>query len=213
MFNTTALSSSVDWCEENYVQSEYIAEFVNSLSSLSMCYIGMYGMLNYNNVANLFAMLIMIGLSSFMFHSTLSEFGQMFDEISIIVTIIMALNHMNKYIHTVINVHVMNIINVIMFLSLLCAPMYNRFIMFTWSIAIILFVRKFYSDLDMVSSTYIRNAQILFGIGFICWIIDYICMAEFYYLYLHGCWHVFVGVCAFYVFKAISRLQELTFLY
>lgn len=210
MFDTTPLSSSIDWCEENYVQNEYIAEYVNSMSSLIMCYIGIYGMIHYEKVAFLFIMLVIIGFASFVFHATLSEFGQMFDEISIVATIIVALNHMNKHVHTIINVRIMHILSVIMMLSVICMIKYNRFIMFAWSVPIVLFVRKYYSDLDVISSKYIYYAQGLFVIGFVCWIIDYACFSALYYLYLHGVWHCLVGYCAFFVFKSISRLQILT---
>ena len=75
-------SSEIDWCEENYVYSPYIAEFYNSLSNIIyifLYYIGLYSIKNIyckNYDRKLLSLLLFTGICSFYFHATLSLFGQ-----------------------------------------------------------------------------------------------------------------------------------------
>ncbi|CAF1261747.1 unnamed protein product [Adineta steineri] len=85
-------SSTVDWCEPNYVVSEYIAEFWNTVSNIFfflippiMIYLFRpYSKRVANGIAILWILLIVIGIGSVYFHATLSLVGQLVDEISIL---------------------------------------------------------------------------------------------------------------------------------
>ena len=206
MFDIYPLSSSVDWCEDNYVMSRYIAEYINSWSSLFISCVGIYGMYYYANVSMLYFMLIVVGVSSFMFHATLSEFNQMFDELSIMLTIIVSLIYMNDKIRRVMPSRYALLLGLFMFLTTLCVPQYNRFIMFSWSVIIIWYIRTYYNEINEVSTKYIQLGQIYFVLAVICWILDYMCILFLYNFYLHGCWHILVGLCGYNVFKGISYM-------
>lgn len=84
--------SNIEWCEENYVVTSSIAEFYNSLSSLSFCLCGLYGFFKYLQLETKFMIsflsLLFVGIGSFTFHSTLTFIGQALDEISMVYTII-----------------------------------------------------------------------------------------------------------------------------
>ncbi|CAF3129900.1 unnamed protein product [Rotaria sp. Silwood2] len=85
-------SSKVDWCEPNYVVSEYIAEFWNTVSNiffflvppLMIFLFRPYSKRVANGIAILWILLIIIGIGSVYFHATLSLAGQLLDEISIL---------------------------------------------------------------------------------------------------------------------------------
>ncbi|PVU96771.1 hypothetical protein BB561_000974 [Smittium simulii] len=78
-------TASVDWCEENYLISHYIAEFYNSLSSLAILFVGEYCAYRFNStwsaVNFMFRAISVVGIGSVLFHATLLQPMQMLDEI------------------------------------------------------------------------------------------------------------------------------------
>ena len=97
-------SSSIDWCERNYVVTHYIAEFWNCLSSLSMSVLagilfvrGLRNKLEHRFLLLSFSFGI-VGLGSAYFHGTLTHWGQMADELPMVYSMIVwwyLLFHMN----------------------------------------------------------------------------------------------------------------------
>ncbi|EFA80388.1 alkaline dihydroceramidase [Heterostelium album PN500] len=101
-------TSSIDWCEPNYVKSPYICEFYNTLSSLVITFYALYGMYLTNCTSfsghntyhlkvlaslglkgrlnlGLFSLAI-VGIGSAAFHATLLYQNQLFDELPMIIT-------------------------------------------------------------------------------------------------------------------------------
>lgn len=80
-------TASVDWCEDNYVYSKYVAEMWNTVSSVPIAAMGMYGL--YRGLKDgterrfmlCFTLLVIVGLGSVGFHGTLLYTGQVLDEI------------------------------------------------------------------------------------------------------------------------------------
>jgi dihydroceramidase len=82
-------SSNVDWCEPNYILTPYIAEFGNSISSLTIVGNGLYGMYRHWNTVEVrylaaFAVFILVGFGSAMFHGTLLRQWQLADELPMV---------------------------------------------------------------------------------------------------------------------------------
>ncbi|XP_069832746.1 alkaline ceramidase 1 isoform X2 [Dendropsophus ebraccatus] len=85
-------SSEIDWCEANYLHSEYVAEYYNTVTNIAFLLVGplmMYLLHPYAckrslTVHLVWILFIMIGLFSMYYHMTLSFFGQLLDEISIL---------------------------------------------------------------------------------------------------------------------------------
>lgn len=86
------ITSTIDWCEDNYAVSHYIAEFWNTVSSLLFVAAGVLGLfLAYrhrleNRYFWLNGCVIVIGCGSTMFHGTLQFGWQLWDEIPMIYT-------------------------------------------------------------------------------------------------------------------------------
>merc|ERR1711988_64419 len=78
-------TASIDWCEENYAYSPYIAEFWNWLTSLIMAVMGISIAVFYARIPFRFfvgaMLLVLVGFGSAAFHGTLSYEGQAMDEI------------------------------------------------------------------------------------------------------------------------------------
>lgn len=87
-------TSSIDWCERNYVVTHYIAEFWNCVSSFSMCILGGILFIRglYNKVEHRFLLsslgFVIVGLGSAYFHGTLTHLGQMADELPMVYSMI-----------------------------------------------------------------------------------------------------------------------------
>lgn len=84
------VTSTIDWCEENYTVSRYIAEFFNTTTNLVFVFLSLYGIRNtYQNdmpfrfiVA--YAAVMFIGFGSWCFHMTLQYEMQLLDELPMI---------------------------------------------------------------------------------------------------------------------------------
>ncbi|KAL0080172.1 alkaline phytoceramidase family protein [Phycomyces blakesleeanus] len=84
-------TSSVDWCEENYVHSYYIAEFWNTISSLAMVTMGLLGFSLHHNslglkISTSYLFIVVVGIGSVLFHGTLQFEYQMWDEVPMVWT-------------------------------------------------------------------------------------------------------------------------------
>jgi dihydroceramidase len=85
--------SSVDWCEPNYEHSAYVAEWWNTLSSLAIVGLALYGLwqallrrpLDLRFVVG-FVMMALVGLGSVAFHGTLLRSAQATDELPMVLT-------------------------------------------------------------------------------------------------------------------------------
>ena len=89
------LPSTVDWCEQNYILSEYVAEYWNTLTGLCLILSGcLYYKNNYSWIENshykvsfikIFALLVFVGIGTMLFHSTLYYPFQLLDELPMIL--------------------------------------------------------------------------------------------------------------------------------
>jgi len=81
------VTSNVDWCEDNYVKSPYIAEFWNTMSSIGMTTISTCGLvmsirhrLERRFIVTYFFFLL-VGIGSIFFHASLLRSTQLLDEV------------------------------------------------------------------------------------------------------------------------------------
>ncbi|CZT24438.1 related to alkaline ceramidase [Ramularia collo-cygni] len=85
-------TSTIDWCEENYWLTRYIAEVVNSFTNLIFVYLAIVGMHNcYKHQHDRIFLITffgyaIVGFGSFAFHATLKYPMQLVDELSMIYT-------------------------------------------------------------------------------------------------------------------------------
>lgn len=199
-------SSSIDWCEPNYVYDENIVEYWNSISSLFISGCGIVGIYFYPNVTLLYASLIPIGITSCYFHGTLSLLGQLMDEISIFFAIMIGLRHVNIYIYEFCHPFILTLVNTAQFIIVCLFPEYNRIMFFIYGGMCVKLIDNMGHHINMSSviKNDIHTAVGLFGASVIVWAIDYICL---YHIYLHALWHILIGLTGFYLFKIFAKIK------
>ncbi|KAJ3049412.1 Alkaline ceramidase 3 [Rhizophlyctis rosea] len=87
------VTSTLDWCEENYILTYYLAELWNSISNL--CFLiwpltGMYTCWRMRAEKRFYlsyAALMLVGTGSFLFHGTLTYAMQLLDELPMVAAI------------------------------------------------------------------------------------------------------------------------------
>jgi hypothetical protein len=83
-------TASIDWCEQNYVHTPYIAEFYNTLTNLPTILLGLWGCYGSfkGGLRRRYALgylgLTGIGLGSLLFHATLKYEAQLLDELPMV---------------------------------------------------------------------------------------------------------------------------------
>ncbi|KAJ5415761.1 hypothetical protein N7465_004456 [Penicillium sp. CMV-2018d] len=86
------VTSTLNWCEEDYYATEYSAEIVNTLTNLMFMWLGVQGIRSCrrNGHDQIFTVALIgylvVGTGSFLFHSTLKYPMQLVDELSMIYT-------------------------------------------------------------------------------------------------------------------------------
>ncbi|KAI8885255.1 alkaline ceramidase 3-like protein [Backusella circina FSU 941] len=84
------VTSTIDWCEENYTVSPYLAEFFNTITNLGFVFFSLFGI--YNTLKNGFSGtfiiaylgVMLVGFGSWCFHMTLQYEMQLLDELPMI---------------------------------------------------------------------------------------------------------------------------------
>mmetsp|Transcript_42258 Transcript_42258/g.111756 ORF Transcript_42258/g.111756 Transcript_42258/m.111756 type:complete len:266 (+) Transcript_42258:191-988(+) len=89
-------TSTIDWCEENYLVTGYVAEFSNSTTSMFITMAGLLPLVLHRDLWPLlewrfllaFLCIIVVGLGSVAFHGTLLFEHQMWDEVPMLWTVV-----------------------------------------------------------------------------------------------------------------------------
>jgi len=84
------VTATLDWCENNYEVTQYIAEFWNTISSLLICVVGMIALticFQFKLERRFFvlqSLVILVGFGSAAYHGTLLYSMQMWDELPMV---------------------------------------------------------------------------------------------------------------------------------
>ena len=189
------LSSDVDWCEDNFVYCNYIAEFWNTLTACTFIFFGLFGIYKApinNNIVNIFyGNNIFIGITSILFHSTLSIEGQVLDEFSILLYFLFGSIYLNKH-------HIKYPKTCILFILLVpitvyIYPIMNRFLLLLigfYVFKMCLKEKNYLKNIDkeLVSILYLTKRA--FFISLFSWICDYICFLP---ISSHFIWHIYIS--------------------
>ncbi|OMJ10332.1 putative alkaline ceramidase dcd3A [Smittium culicis] len=216
------VTASVDWCEDNYVKSYYIAEFYNTISSLVIFLVGEYGVRKAKSdrlaINLMFRAISLVGIGSVLFHCTLKQPMQMFDEIPMLWSAITILYTLSNSRYKLDQLWFKAALIGVGLLSTFLTAFFRgstQFLLFHISFGsleisgfILLYLAKadlhskFASKCDNISKNLFSNGLKWYGLAVICWLIDtFFC--EYInagpqsiipiYFQLHAFWHIFVS--------------------
>ena len=206
------ITSNIDWCEDNYTISYYIAEWYNTLSNLIPIFYSVYILYNlkftFNNINYYhisYILLIFVFIGSFAFHATLTNIGQMLDEIPMLITNIYIIYLLDNYNNKLL---IYNIILKIIFLFLMFiypnSPLPFQFSFLIFNLMLLFKVLKIIINYPiLIKKTQIKKSILFYTIAIFCWLLDlYFCnyLKNFYF---HSFWHIFSYIGCIYLLKFI----------
>ena len=190
--------SSITFCEKNYDNSPYIAEYYNTLSAFTSCMVGVYFLNSRLKKETAYAM-IALGITTAMFHGTMRYWGQWGDELSMIYLSFMLI----KEVH-----------NDLPYMFLYC--MVSTYLMY-WDTFIVFFLMfmgmQTYLYLFSMNIRYIKDNNRLFlakeaciYLSIICWVLDHLFCNN--YEYFHAFWHILTSMTMFFGGKIMTNYKE-----
>jgi dihydroceramidase len=209
-------SSSVDFCEPDYILTPYIAEPHNAWSSLLIALMGVLGILYSNPLKEsmftlLYLVIIAVGLGSVGLHTTLHWFPQSLDEVPMLWFNMVAFYVLYQLKSKPSN-KVDNMMFIIAFVTILETYIYyamrSLYPFFLGVYTLTTTIVVIWTFLLLLDKREGRMLRLLFFtgfgsfvvIGFTCWIIDMQLCSQLlpiyhqtYGLTLHVLWHIFAG--------------------
>ncbi|KAF1359431.1 alkaline phytoceramidase [Lizonia empirigonia] len=233
-------TSTANFCEEDYAVSRYLAEYINSLTNLAYVYFALRYMYQPKHVTLLTprvdflsVSLLVLGVSSFLFHATLRHALQFADELSMLGLAWSILQGTATVRTSRTTARYVNVSLAIVI------PLFSAFYIWTgkiiyhataFAIAIFLIIlrgRHLFHWLDPPLPKQkladwrarMRNALILLVVGYILWNIDLEFCAELrklrqqiglpwsWVLELHGWWHILTAISASQCMDIVRELK------
>jgi dihydroceramidase len=206
------VTSTIDWCEENYAVTPYIAEFWNTISNLAYIILGLYGLhQSWNHEKRFkvtFLCLILVGVGSIFFHATLKWEGQLSDEIAMLMatlsTLYLLLSTKNigsvrRYI-LIGGLFLIFVVFVIIYIFLQWALLFQV----GWVSLVIVVVYRFMKliqQMEIAVQRYYRIITIIFVLAAMMWLIEQLTCTSFpivKLLKLHALfWHIGTAIGAY----------------
>uniref|UniRef100_A0A5B6YK33 Putative alkaline ceramidase 3-like n=1 Tax=Davidia involucrata TaxID=16924 RepID=A0A5B6YK33_DAVIN len=219
------VTSTTEWCEQNYVYSSYIAEFFNTISNIPGILLALIGLVNALgqrfekrfSVLNISNMILAIG--SMLFHSTLQRLQQQGDETpmvwemllyiyilyspdwhyrSTMPTFLFLYGAVFAVVHSLVRFGIGFKLHYVL-LCLLCIPrMY-----------------KYYIHTEDRSAKWLAKLYLVtLLLGSLCWLCDRLFCKDLSRLFFnpqgHALWHVFMGFNSYFAntFLMFCRAQQ-----
>ncbi|RIB02407.1 alkaline ceramidase [Gigaspora rosea] len=217
-------TATLDWCEENYLVNEYIAEFINTTTNLTffcLCFFGIYTTVKYGLEKRFilaYAGILLVGIGSWCFHMTLLYQFQLLDELPMIYGTCILMHNIFEtgpkrkyglYLPLALITYAISI--TIMYLYVVI-PIFHQ-ITYAMLVTVLNF-RSYYivdklpkdSQLRTSMQSLLFKSWTIFGLGFLAWNFDNIACDYLrsarqkvgrptsYLLEFHGWWHIFTAI-------------------
>ena len=195
--------ASIYFCEEKYEYSYWIAEYYNTMSSISYILVGM--LFITSKIRNLAISLILVGLGSMFLHGSLRYYGQWCDEGAMLVLSFEGIKyfkpHMNYlYLLLLLFIYILFHNYSLIFLSLFAGLQ-------------VYLVVLGYSNISINNERELlvfKGYICLFGLALVFWAIDqFLCVDIGDPVYAHSLWHVFSALGCFFAFIRMAQRDHL----
>jgi len=218
------VTSNVDWCEQNYKHTGFIAEYYNTISNLPLVCFGLFGM--YNNYKAgydarfIFAhfWVFVVGIGSTMFHMTLLYYYQLLDELPMILAslvFVFALVDMREdskaptqklLLFVLVSYAILTSIVMAMFTS---SPLpMNVCYMVVVFFLIFRSLATFIQSEDPNIRRFLTLSLSMYALGTLCWVIEKSMCGQFEFTrYLHAIWHLCAGFATYVFVDWMSYVQ------
>ena len=193
--------SSIRFCEKNYDNSKYIAEYYNTLTAFFSSLVGLYFLLISGSKLkkNTSYAMIALGFTTALFHGTMRYYGQWSDEISMIFLSFMLI----KEVHDNLS-------------YLFLGGMIVVYLMY-WDTFIVFFLMfigmQTYLYLLSMKFRYIKGNNKLFMmkegciyLSMLCWVLDHLFCSN--YEYFHAFWHILTSMTLFFGAKILENYKK-----
>ena len=194
----------MDWCEQKYTHTEFIAEIRNTVSCFTFFMVAIV-ILQYELIFPV--IMSLIGITSFMFHSTTGIYWQLADEMSILLILIYFVYRLKFC-----NVAVLILLSLILISTIPLFPQISAYLLFLFSSLIVYGVISQKARYTVISYPYKVMSVVCTVVGIVCWIVDRTRL-----LCIHDWWHIFISLTAYfgymYVYSANVSDRSLTYSY
>lgn len=183
---------SVKFCEKKYDNYFWIAEYHNTISSIIYLLVGLF--YYHTKIRSLSYYLFFMGFSTAIMHGTLRYYGQVLDELSIILIF-----HENIKLLYKKNYYIPLVFNILIYLKFYHYYYVFLSIFFTYKFLILKKI-CFKNNFKHNEKVFIYIYYLYFSLAGICWLIDQKLCNYFYDIEFHALWHYFSGFGIFFAF-------------
>lgn len=201
-------TSSIQWCEDNYSHSFYIAEWWNSWSNLPGMIIGLLAIIigirkGFKPVDTIlgYMFVVIVFTGSFMFHATLSYVGQLLDELPMI--------YGSLYFHYIActpatrkrSLVVLIPLGVVITTVMIAFRDHPEPLQVSYGVLVValvarsVFINRGYTGLRRLSM--LESSTPMFALAFILWNLDQIFCSVLKPYHFHAWWHVLTAVSTY----------------
>ena len=201
-----------NFCEEDYYFTHHVAEFHNTWSSLPLIFIGGVGPYYTRQYATKevrfsasFVSVGAVGVGSALFHASLLRFGQVLDEVPMLLIIFAGIYCFveNDAPTTKSNYGLwLPLLLIATCFTLVAAYLifylYEVFLLsFGGGVCMLLYLAISAENKPALATTILKVAFMFIAIGFSCWLLDNFCCTHVHWLRLHVFWHIFTGLSGY----------------
>jgi len=185
--------TSVHFCEKNYEQVWWAAEFFNTISSLFYVIVGIFFL--GSRLDRLGKALIGVGIGAVILHMTMRYYGQWIDEIAMIVLCFLSAKAVKK-----------NLSNVFLVPILFLYGLLNQYFVYFFGVfTLAQFYILYYTlkQIKRVKKICSMGYIVFFLLGSSCWLADQMLCELTQPYQLHAWWHFFTAFGSMFGFLAM----------